>query len=869
MCSDLTYDKVEAVRFAHHYIKNGVRVVHVAFQEKAPRGREWQKRKVSEAEATKIWEKPNNIGILLGSPSGGLIDIDLDCEEAVELAPHFLPPSGAIHGRKSRPNSHWYYYCDAMERTHRFSDPLSKSSGETMLVECRGNGAQTVVPPSIHPSGEQIVWHTKGFNPPEVDEGTILSSVHKLAAACLLVRYWPTEGLRQECALALAGVLLRAGFTESEAEDFIDIVCTASSNHSETDPRESETRRTVVKYTKQNLDDGINVYGLPKLGELIGDKVASKVGEWLGLKKQAKFDSSNQYDAEKDSGSETPLVVIGGRIHRLPSNPNSKTPPKQICSFDAELIKVISDETGLEHLMVNLINGAHIKAITLPPDAWVSAEKFKKCLGGRHFNFTGTGEDVQYLRGYLARKHVEEIKGTVSAGFIESCFVTEEGCLMPDGTLSESIKYIGKRPTRSEIISTTPATSEELKHIAEHLPHFNHPSVAMPVLGWTFACFLKPYFMKRFGKFPLLNIEGQKESGKTSTLCDIIAPLWALNTSPTSISSCSRFTLMKAVSNSDAIPVIFDEHKASRMSGQNRNDISAMIRATYDANEGERGKQDQTTVIYKYSSPLVIAGESGFIEPALLDRFVFVHCSSEKSQPYYDHFDACRGLNLAGLGRIALEAALKMEEAEFQRLYDQEHEAVSDQLKNRPRHNAAVSRVGLCLVEQLLGIKLEKGVVDQSIISGVGIADGGERKSNADHILEFMGMMSSYKLENRGGINNSYNIKVFDLSQDTGLEHGVHYGIKDGMLRIRIQTSHALFKKAAKVYDFESDILDKSTFIKQLKDEPYYVENGSHPIASCKPPVHCFVLDIKKMLNKGLSLPPIWQQETFWLSDCI
>src|SRR5262245_291087 len=50
-----------------------------------------------------------NIGLLLGQPSCGLVDIDLDCSEAITVAKHLLPSTGWISGRASRPCSHWWY----------------------------------------------------------------------------------------------------------------------------------------------------------------------------------------------------------------------------------------------------------------------------------------------------------------------------------------------------------------------------------------------------------------------------------------------------------------------------------------------------------------------------------------------------------------------------------------------------------------------------------------------------------------------------------------------------------------------------------------------------------------------------------------
>jgi hypothetical protein len=57
--------------------------------------------------------------VQLGPKSGGLCDVDLDCTEAVVLAPAFLPPTHAVFGRKSKPRSHYLY---------RIADPEPKAT---------------------------------------------------------------------------------------------------------------------------------------------------------------------------------------------------------------------------------------------------------------------------------------------------------------------------------------------------------------------------------------------------------------------------------------------------------------------------------------------------------------------------------------------------------------------------------------------------------------------------------------------------------------------------------------------------------------------------------------------------------------------
>src|SRR5262249_50670416 len=66
-----------------------------------------------------------------------------------------------------------------------------KNDGEkSMIVELRADGAQTVVPPSIHPSGESIEFaNPPNWKPTEIVYADLLKRVSQVAAATLLVRY--------------------------------------------------------------------------------------------------------------------------------------------------------------------------------------------------------------------------------------------------------------------------------------------------------------------------------------------------------------------------------------------------------------------------------------------------------------------------------------------------------------------------------------------------------------------------------------------------------------------------------------------------------------------------------------------------------
>jgi len=117
-----------------------------------------------------------NAGVHLG-PSG-LVDIDLDCPEAIKLAPDYLEAT-ATFGRAHA--SHYIYEGSAVYK--KFRDPVDKAC----ILEIRsGTGMQTVFPGSIYVStGEKIRWH----DTQEIAEITDLTPVGALAAAAWRLKH--------------------------------------------------------------------------------------------------------------------------------------------------------------------------------------------------------------------------------------------------------------------------------------------------------------------------------------------------------------------------------------------------------------------------------------------------------------------------------------------------------------------------------------------------------------------------------------------------------------------------------------------------------------------------------------------------------
>ena len=293
---------VSAKVIALDYVYRGWSPIPIPFGTKKPILEEWQNLRISEANVTKSFgDEPQNIGILLGEPSGGLIDIDLDAPETIKLAPIFLPPTNCRFGRPGKPDSHWLYLATPSGLTSQYRD-TEKGIEESMLVEYRSTGAQTVFPGSTHNSGEIIEW-TKFDEPLCVKAAELKAHVARLAAAALVSRHWPAKGSRNAAALALAGGLLRSGWEQDEVETFIHAVGLVAGDE------ETLERIKSAGATFQKIENDNPTTGWPALADLVGERVVNKVRKWLGLLQAQSMKLNDEGAVEKISQA-TALVGL-------------------------------------------------------------------------------------------------------------------------------------------------------------------------------------------------------------------------------------------------------------------------------------------------------------------------------------------------------------------------------------------------------------------------------------------------------------------------------------------------------------------------------------------------------------------------------
>ncbi len=228
------------------------------------------------------FSKDCNIGVALGETSNGLVDLDFDSPEAGIVANKLFPHLPGF-GRKSAPFGHKILYCPNAERTQQFK--LTSEQAETagftekaVVMELRANGGYTMFPPSIHPSGETVQWHNNKLpeDIPVMKWDELQKSCGLCASLAVFLKKYPTaQGARDEICLALAGALLRTELTPDQVDDWIVFIAEQKGDN-------EAQKRKKAEATKEKMDAGEDVTGLPKLCELLGiEELKDVLSKWL------------------------------------------------------------------------------------------------------------------------------------------------------------------------------------------------------------------------------------------------------------------------------------------------------------------------------------------------------------------------------------------------------------------------------------------------------------------------------------------------------------------------------------------------------------------------------------------------------------
>ncbi|MGH1569853.1 phage/plasmid primase, P4 family [Methylobacterium sp. P31] len=235
----------------------------------------WQKAGLAAVEMRDFGPFPDrhNIGILTGAVSGDIVDTDLDGPLTVLAGGMLLPGTEMIFGRRSKTASHYIYRVRGSTKTLQIKHPITGR----MLVEVRGDGAQTMAPMSIHPDTGEMVRFEEGKDgePTLIDREALDVAAKQIAAVSVIGEHWK-EGGRHKLALWFAGLCAYHAIDLEVCQTLVRVICLAV--HDE----EMNDRLRAVEDTYDGFSRGSIIEWRNDLTNVLGAKAVGAIAEWLG-----------------------------------------------------------------------------------------------------------------------------------------------------------------------------------------------------------------------------------------------------------------------------------------------------------------------------------------------------------------------------------------------------------------------------------------------------------------------------------------------------------------------------------------------------------------------------------------------------------
>jgi hypothetical protein len=281
----------DAIKIAKQWLRLGVRPIPLRPETKIPGPKNWTKLRIKKTDVADHFSTTDNVGGLWGSPSGWIVDLDIDLDEATQLAPYLLPNT-LIYGRKSHTSSHYLFRSDGAKSIKCRTRTLGS------IIELRSTGLQSVLPPSVHPEGETYEIE-KNTEIVEIPHAQLTRLVQQLAAAAVFVKRYPEKGARHDYIHAITGALMFDGWNPDKVTKFMRAIVTVAG----TKDSEIAQRFETVENTVRRFGEGGKTNGWKTIKEWIDEDEVRLLQGWLGIWKQititpiTKIDSKQKFSA--------------------------------------------------------------------------------------------------------------------------------------------------------------------------------------------------------------------------------------------------------------------------------------------------------------------------------------------------------------------------------------------------------------------------------------------------------------------------------------------------------------------------------------------------------------------------------------------
>ena len=353
-----------------------------------------------------------------------------------------------------------------------------------------------------------------------------------------------------------------------------------------------------------------------------------------------------------------------------------------------------------------------------------SLGRFKQelCKHDLQFSFRGSQQDFEDIKLLLARQTctVRHEVGFVGIHQVEGSpiFVAQHSAIdargerCPELVMSQTAVNV-----QTDLLDFTPITKEELAVLGPALFGYNALPVTATIGGFIGSCFLKPSLQAAGIKTGELILVGESGSGKSTTLEELIQPIFA-SKNAIAAHDLTEASLRHAVASSNAIPTFLEEYKPAKLTKEKNAIICNTLRNAYDGHLTQHGNANGAVTQTVLRSPIVLTGEAAPGESAIRERCLmaqFDKLTLSQHPEYTAHMAVLKknSVLLSKLGRMLLQTAMNLDANVLREYHAELMASVPENVAcwpQRIRQNYVTAMLGLDLIDQVCtahGLSLE------------------------------------------------------------------------------------------------------------------------------------------------------------------
>lgn len=557
---------------------------------------------------------------------------------------------------------------------------------------------------------------------------------------------------------------------------------------------------------------------------------------------------------------------------------------RRVSNFTMKIVKVFLEHVpNLEEerrtgVMAHVYREGHrVGKAMLEDNAWNSKSAFIGNFQGiSNCAFYGKDDDVQRMKSALMadiEKNVENIRRVYSIG-IHHHRVDETESVFTYVEPGWSIDQYGNQDKYS--LSGTISGHPRLKNVGlpkpgdarllatlNSLMHTNRDTNVAQILGWFMANFLKQHVFAYNNQFPLLGLNGNRGSGKSS-LATLFARLHGVDyrteSSSLSLPQATPFVMWKTIADTMTIPRIMEEYNKSKIS-RNFDAFGEVLKDCWNQLSVQRGTLSSKAAgsnrvgahiaEFPLTAPVVVISEQSLTMPALVQRVTQVHLA----EAYLEENDARKHYKkvaenigvLDSFAKACYMMALRTTVPQVRDWIDKYEDVIPMSMGDRPHYSYRVMLMGLEFLKTVL-LQYDLDLVSRvdylmEVLVGMVNDDidslaANKQRSEIDIVLDTLAQMAA----------------LTEGDMPSWLIYGQHYLRDDTYLILDGLVAHAQYQSFMSRVRGSPAVIDNYREFRTLLAHEPYCESINFKHESFARGRLVFRLDVQKLRKKGIEV---------------